>query len=252
MKIIKIGGSILTKKGIWREIDTDTVTRIAEELSIITEPYILMHGLGTLGRSYVPLYQNKIIEYSNMALAKNIQLNVKYFHYEILKLLIRSNIPVRSMDPQSIFVCEHCRIVKAFCEGIDYYLANGCVPVIHGDTVWDESNKYYLLSSDNMLEYLALQLHPDQIIWVTDVDGVYKYVSDNRFQVIHHLQRKNQNEIWNSDYNQNDVTGGMMNKVNISFHLADYGIPSMVINGRVDGNIKRAMSGQAIQATIIN
>lgn len=252
MKIIKIGGSIITKKGIWKEVNIEAANRIAKELRYINEPYIIIHGLGTYGRTYTPLYQNRTIEYNNMTLAKDIQIGTKIFHNEIVKILVRNNVPVRSIDPKSIFICEHSKIKKMFCEIINYYLSIGCVPILHGDTVWDECHKYYLLSSDDMLEYLALQLHPTEVIWATDVDGVYKYIPDNDFTVISELTRKNQDEIWNSEYNEKDITGGMMNKVKISFRLADYGIKSMIINGKVPGNIEKAMLGQQLQGTIIN
>lgn len=240
MKIIKIGGSILTQKGIWKEIDTESVHRIADELSYSKEPFVIIHGLGTYGRSYVPLYEKRTIEKQNITLAKDIQVSVKHFHYEIMKILLQHNLPVRSIDPKSVFVCQNKKIVEVFPEAVDYYLNHGCIPVLHGDTVWDESGNYYLLSSDDMLESLANELLVSEVIWATDVDGVYAKADSQPLPVMQELHKENLEDVWKSEYDVQDVTGGMMNKIKISFHLSDVGVTSHVLNGKTPGNIRAA------------
>ncbi|WP_346898426.1 isopentenyl phosphate kinase [Clostridium sp. UBA7503] len=252
MKLLKIGGSLMTHKNIWREIDEENIRKISLQLKEYNEPLILVHGLGSFGRTYVPLYEKGYISCENSTLARNIQVNIKEFHNYFANTLLKSGVPVRSIDLESIFACENGKIVDSFLDIITYYINKNYVPILHGGTVWDDFKKYFILSSDHILEEMAIQLNPSEVIWASDVDGVLSKDENDNLTVMKTLNRSNLNKMWNSNYNSSDITGGMLNKVNISLKLADLGIKSVIVNGNKDNRIADALSGKKVCGTTID
>lgn len=105
-----------------------------------------------------------------------------------------------------------------------------------------------------ILNYLALKLRLksyliEKIILAGITDGVY----DSKGKTIKKLTpekfRKLKQDIGVSD--GIDVTGGMIHKVGEAVKLAEKGIETLIINGRIPGNLEKAILGEKVGGTWI-
>ncbi|MBX7076331.1 MAG: isopentenyl phosphate kinase family protein [Methanobacteriaceae archaeon] len=268
MIILKIGGSILTKKDSAEpEVDYENLNRIASEIeeslnsdSInrdLSDGLIIVHGAGSFG--HPPASKYKIGEpfndeeypFKRLGFAE-IQNQVKKLNSIICDSLIEHNIPVVSIPPSSFVTTVDKRIYEFRLGIIKKYIKEGYVPVLYGDIVLDEDLKMAIISGDQVLQYIAKILKSDNIILGTDVDGVYTKSpkTHNDAKLIPILTNLNQIEELEST-NNIDVTGGMVGKVKELLELAHLGIDSEIVNANNPRIIANALQSKEIKSTKI-
>jgi isopentenyl phosphate kinase len=268
MIILKIGGSILTKKDSAKpEVDYSNLDRIACEIkdslqsdSIcqdLSDGLIIVHGAGSFG--HPPASKYKIGEsftdeeypYKRLGFAE-IQNQVKKLDSIICDSLIKHDIPVVSIPPSAFVTTVNKRIYEFRLGIIKEYLKEGYVPVLYGDIVLDENLKMAIISGDQILQYIAKILKSDNIILGTDVDGVYTKSPKTHedAELIPILTNLNQIKELEST-NNIDVTGGMVGKVNELLELAHLGIDSEIINANTPNTIANALQSKNIKGTKI-
>ncbi len=244
MKIIKLGGSIISKRDIWREADFENIYNIANQLKQIREPMIIIHGLGSFGRAYLPIYNGRYIDKSQVALARYIQAGLRNMNDIVVSTFIIKGLKIRTFEPESIFQVYNDKIIDFNDRLFANYLEKGVIPIIYGGTVWDDSEKYTIVSSDEIVAFLAKYYNADLVIWATDVDGVY-----GKKGLIESFSKNSLNEFDNWEYNQKDLTGGMLNKVLISLELSKIGIPSYVVNGQTKDRLSNVLNDETTICT---
>lgn len=247
MQIIKLGGSIVTKRNRFFIFDETNVKQLALDISKCDEPIIIVHGFGSYGRAYLPCYDGRHIPNDQAAFARKIQYELRELHERIFGCLNDAGVSVRSVNPESLFVIKNDEILYGNLDIIKYYLTIDRIPLLYGGTLWDENGYYTILSSDQIVEYLAVHLNVRQVIWATDVDGVL--TTDGN--VLPCLTEGNVHLMWRQEYDVIDRTGGMTSKVNISLRLSNKDITSLVINGQVQNRLKKAILGECTLGTKI-
>ncbi|MDR1820575.1 MAG: isopentenyl phosphate kinase family protein [Methanobrevibacter sp.] len=264
MIILKLGGSILTKKDSLKpEVDFKNLNRIAIEISDFLKNYdlkndglIVVHGAGSFGHPYAKKYEiGKLFddnEYFNKRIGFSITHNsVNEFSSIISKSFIENNIPVISIPPSSLIKTSNKRISYFNLDLIKEYLSQGFLPMLYGDVVLDDKLKMAVISGDQILSYLAKNLKFEKIILATDVDGVFNknpklYDDAKLIEVLNSLE-----ELDSFDSVNVDVTGGMFGKIQELFDLADLGIESRIINAKTSNLVKDALKGIEVKGTLI-
>ena len=268
MIILKIGGSILTKKDSAKpEVDYDNLNRIAQEIeeslkednitSDLADGLILIHGAGSFGHPPADKYKIndpiKEEEYSYKKLGfAEIQNQVKILNSIVCNVLIEHNIPVVAIPPSAFVTTSNKRIYNFNLKLIKKYVEEGYVPVLYGDIVLDENLKMSIISGDQLLQYISKILNLDSIILGTDVDGVYNKnpKKHDDAELISVLSSIEQIEFLESTDNI-DVTGGMVGKVEELLSLTDLGIESTIINANTPGIISKALQSKEFKGTWI-
>ena len=263
MIILKIGGSILTNKDSKvSEVDAASLKRIASEIkaSMDNSPkqLVIVHGAGSFG--HPPAKKHRIgeefdeSEYPQKRLGFcEIQNEVKKLNMFICEAFIEEGLPVIAVPASSFMTATNKRITEGNLDLFKNYLSKGFVPVIYGDVVLDEELEFCVISGDQLIQYLAINLNPDRVILGTDVDGVYdrnpKTHDDaqffERFSSIKDLDTL-------EGTTNVDVTGGMVGKIKELLFLADLGIESKIINAEVEDNIFKVLENEEIKGTIIS
>lgn len=283
MIILKLGGSILTKKDLeLPELDYNNLNRIANEISEYfndnkytnnednnkknnnqennSQGLVIVHGAGSFGHPPAKKYnigaKFEESEYPKMRIGFSITQNcVKKLNTEVCDVLVKNNIPAVSIQASSFISTKNKRINSdtTNLDLIKKYIANRFVPVIYGDVVLDSELKIAVLSGDQIITYLAKNLNPEKVILGTDVDGVYNKnpkSTDSNARLIKTLSSLNQLESFDSTTNV-DVTGGMVGKIKELLDLAEMGIESSIINANTNGIIYSALNGYKIKGTLI-
>jgi isopentenyl phosphate kinase len=108
------------------------------------------------------------------------------------------------------------------------------LPVVYGDVVMDESRGCSIISTEKILNHLALKLRSkyqvDRIIFCGITDGVYSGDGTTISRITGKNIGKFSKDIRGSE--GIDVTGGMEHKINEALKIARKGIPTLIINGK--------------------
>ncbi|MBQ6098819.1 isopentenyl phosphate kinase [Methanobrevibacter sp.] len=263
MIILKIGGSILTNKdSAESEIDSDSLKRIAGEIKSSLDKsdkqLIIVHGAGSFGHPPAKEYKiGEVFDESELPQKRigfcKTQNAVKKLNMLICEAFIEEDLPVVAIPASSFMTATNKRITKGNLESFKNYLSKGFIPVIYGDVVLDSELEICVISGDQLIQYLAVNLNPDKVILGTDVDGVYNKNPKTHDDAIFFEKFSSIEDLDTLEGTTNvDVTGGMVGKIKELLYLADLGIESMIINAEVKNNIFKVLEDEKVKGTIIS
>ena len=263
MIILKIGGSILTNKdSLESEVDSSSLKRIALEIKSSLDnsekELIIVHGAGSFG--HPPAKKYKIgeafdeSEYPQKRIGFcETQNAVKKLNMLICEEFINEGLPVIAIPASSFMTATNKRITQGNLDAFKRYLNKGFIPVIYGDVVLDDELEICVISGDQLIQYLAMNLNPDRVILATDVDGVYNKNPKTHDDAIFFEKFSSLEDLDTLEGTTNvDVTGGMVGKIKELLYLADLGIESKIINAEVEDNIFKVLENKDVKGTIIS
>ncbi len=230
MKIIKLGGSVVTNKQKPLSYRRDVVRRIAREIKG-RGLFVIIHGGGSFGHYSV----------------KKFGLNVNGFCYTRYYMQVLNTLIVRDFLQEGI-PCTGISTISLFNDKgfninpLKNLLNNGIIPIIFGDVII-KNNKYKVVSGDELVVEVANNLNASEIYFLVDVDGVY----DKEERLIREIKLEEIDE--NIFYDVEDVTGGMKNKISCLKRLRRGVV--YILNGLKEGNLRKLLEGKDVMCTKI-
>ncbi|MGC8663414.1 MAG: isopentenyl phosphate kinase [Thermoplasmata archaeon] len=244
MILLKIGGSVITDKRVYRKLKDKVLTRIVGEL--INTELIIVHGGGSFGHIVSDSYQ---LQYGLKSDKDRIQFStvgkdMQDLNSIILGKLIERGIPAVSVPVHSFHMVGEQFKVDRFRDLIE----RNFIPVTYGDIVLDPKRSMIICSGDQIMFHLAKAFRPEKVVFVTDVDGIFdknpkKYI-DARF-----ISEITGNEDIQFGKDVSDVTGSMEGKFKVMKNISNMGIDVMMVNGLVPGRVKKALLGEKVKCT---
>jgi len=246
MKVLKIGGSVLTRKSGYREPDADNIRRMAKAVASIwksgSRDFILVHGAGSFGH---PLVLRHGID--NGVKTDEQKLGYADTHAAcselsslFVKALVEEGAPAVSIPPASVILQKNKRIV-GFSSIPSDYLKRGFLPVLHGDMVPDSALGGSVCSGDQIVAYLGKEA--DFIVLATNIDGVL----DDKGKLIEKITSANFPEISKHfKPSPGDVTGAMAGKIK---ELLALDTASYIVNAANPERIEALMKGRKAVCT---
>lgn len=210
LKILKIGGSIITekRKDVFEKANEDAIEELCEAIARKPENLILIHGAGSFGHPYVEKF--RLREEKNVYGVSLTHLACSRLNGLICQTLSKFGVSPLPIHPITFFKkigslqCDLDFILKAVDEGF--------LPVIHGDMIFCDG-KFEVLSGDDIAIHLAEKLSIDRLGFATDVEGILidgKLVKKLDYSLIEKIGEAE---------GKSDVTGGMKGKVNKIFSM---------------------------------
>jgi len=253
--MLKLGGSLITDKKKPYTARPETIKRIAKEIKeAIDEKHqklLIGHGGGSFPHQSATKYgtHKGIINAGSIKGIALVQNDAARLNRIVVDALIDAGINAVSIQPSSSAISENSRIKTWDTFAIEKYLELGIVPVPYGDVGLDEKQGCCILSTEEILTFLAKKLGSKKIILAGKTEGVL--TGDGK--LIPEITEKNFNEIKAHLKGSDgaDATGGMIHKVERMLEFAKHGITSEIINGTKDGYIKRALLGETSLGTNI-
>lgn len=251
--VVKLGGSVITRKNEPFSTRSDLISRLAEEISIFLREdkrreIVLVHGGGSFGHSLVRECLEKIGYISTQCYAR-VAFYMDFLNHLIVEALLASEVPAVRVPPRSI--CWGTGPGECDFSVVGRFMSSGVVPVLYGDVIL-LGNESRVLSGDDMVWYLAKSLGLKKAIFVTDVDGVYdkdpKLHRDARVLSNMHVSEVLREA---SFWEVSDVTGGMLNKLKKSLLLGIKDVKVYVINGFIPGNLLNALEEKNVVGSIL-
>ena len=256
MFILKLGGSVITKKSEQGCFRQDVMDNLAREIKRANKEIILVHGAGSFGHITAKQYE------LNKGYKDNDQIHgfslthamVQTLNSFVLKSLHNHNIPAVSLSPHSIVKLDTHKLVRIDYKIFEEYLDKHFTPVTFGDVVLDEKLGFSICSGDLLVMALAKYFKPEKVIFVMDEDGLYtsnpKINKDAEF--IESATIEKLEELTTSMDSHADVTGGMMGKIDTIKNISRLDIDTVLLNGNKQDRLYDVLVGADFKCTIIH
>ncbi|MGC8608302.1 MAG: isopentenyl phosphate kinase [Thermoplasmata archaeon] len=224
MIIIKLGGSVITDKKAYRKFRPDITNSIIQYIMKLNERIILVHGGGSFGhiKSHEYGLPGPANERSRIGFSI-VHRDMAELNNLVSSIAIGMGMPIISVPISSIYCCG-----KIDYSTMEEYAESGFVPASYGDVYIKDRNTYGIYSGDDIVLDLARIFRPDRVMFLTDVDGIYdrdpKKYADAK--LLHSL-----NESFTLGIVENDVTGGIKNKMKAMHSISEFCNSVYLMNG---------------------
>jgi isopentenyl phosphate kinase len=259
--ILKIGGSILTKKDQPFTANMENLSRIADEIAESYDPekmkLILIHGAGSFGHYLAKKtdIQNGMKDQGQAVAFADVQKWQNYWNSMVVTELIKRGLPAIPVQPSAFAITENRKLKHMPLETVEELLKFDMIPVLYGVPAVDSEQGCCILSGDQILSWIAEKLKPTKIIHGIDVDGIFS--DDPKKNPNAELMSEIEMDQWEeikdhlSGSSSVDVTGGMFGKVEELMQLKDTGLTCEMVNATKEGFVQRALNGEEGLGTTI-
>ncbi|MBC7234223.1 MAG: isopentenyl phosphate kinase family protein [Chloroflexi bacterium] len=229
---LKLGGSLITDK---RRVETPrlaVIQRVAKEIASALEAnpelrLVLGHGSGSFGHFSAErhkIYQGNPRDWRGYA---ETAAAAQRLNRLVTDTLLEAGVPVVSLQPSASARCHDGALVEFAVDPVVTLLEHGLVPLVYGDVALDDVKGCTILSTEQILVFLARQLRPQRIIVAGEVAGVYSGdpQRDSIVRLLPEINSRNYGEVAamfaavGGAAAGVDVTGGMASKVRDFFAL---------------------------------
>jgi isopentenyl phosphate kinase len=258
---VKLGGSVITDKTRAETPRSVVIARLAAEVAAALDArprlrLVLGHGSGSFGHITAVEYGTRhgvkgteawegFVRVADVAARLN---------RLVARTFLEAGVPVWSLQPSASARCREAELTWLDVGPIAGALDRGLVPLVYGDVALDDALGGTIISTEQIIAYLAEALQPDRLVLVSQVDGVFEAdptlcPGARRFDVI---SPDNWGEVQSalSGSSAPDVTGGMLTKVATMMAWVRAGTGP----GTAGGREARLVSGQrpgALQAALL-
>ncbi len=221
---LKLGGSLLTDKTQEATLRPERLRRLAVEVrdALAARPQtclLIGHGSGSFGHFAGRRYGTRdgVKNHADWVGYAQVSAAAARLNRFVVDALLEAGVPVLNLQPSASALCQDSLLQSLAIDPIRSALDNGLIPILHGDVAVDSVRGGTILSTEEILIFLAPILRPARILLAGDVAGVM----DRDGQVIPRIQAHDFNPSA-SDLGGShgvDVTGGMFSKVHAMLDL---------------------------------
>ncbi len=252
--VVKLGGSVLTRKRGDARFRPKVATRLAAELAEAAPPsLVLLHGAGSFGHpgarrfglaTAPPLGRGDAKRARGAAI---VSAEVRRLHALLVRCLLDAGANPVSVPAQVVASNRAGELVRLDAEPFRRALARGVLPVSFGDVVPDEEWGFSILSADTIAVELVRQLPARRLVFVSDVDGVWD--PEARGPLPHRIAPRVSPGLLAAlrpTPAAPDVTGGIRTKVAAMLAAAGAGADAGLISGLRHGALSAALRGDSV------
>lgn len=256
MFILKLGGSVITKKTEQRCFRQKVMDNLAREIKRADKETILVHGAGSFG--HILAKQYRLNEgYKNDDQLHGFSLThamVQTLNSLVLKSLHKHDISAVSVSPHSIVKLDNHKLAKMNYKVFEEYLDKHFTPVTFGDVVLDKKLGFSICSGDLLVMALAEYFKPEKVIFVIDEDGLYTANPkiNRNAEFIGLTTPEELEKLTASADSHADVTRGMKGKIEIIKNIAKLGIDTVLLNGNKHDRLYNILVGEDAKCTIVH
>jgi isopentenyl phosphate kinase len=251
---LKLGGSLITDKTHAYTPRLEKLDDLSRQIAIALRDnpslrLVLGHGSGSFGHEAASKYGTR--EGVSGAEAWQGFAEVWYQASRLNRLVVealhKAGIPAVTLAPVAMVLARDGKVAAWDLTSLKSTLANGLLPVIHGDVIFDEKKGGTILSTEDLFSHLAIQMKPKRILLAGLENGVWK-----DFPTRKHLIK----EMTPLSFGKQasglgrstgaDVTGGMQAKVTEMLKLVEQiaDLEVLIFSGEKADNIRLALQGE--------
>jgi isopentenyl phosphate kinase len=258
---LKLGGSLITDKDRPYTPRLDKLDELADQIASVHSRASglrlrLGHGSGSFGHTAAKKYgtRNGVYDPEGWKGFAEVWYQAAQLNNFVMDALHKAGIATLAFSPSSNVIASNGQVLQWDTTPICMALANGILPVIHGDVIFDEVRGGTILSTEDLFSYLARQLQPKRILLAGIEAGVWEdFPAKTRLvnEIRPDVYEKMRAGVGGSA--SADVTGGMADKVEQMLILAQAvpGLTALIFSGEEDQNLARALAGEAMGTLIM-
>ncbi len=249
--VVKLGGSVITRKREVERLRPKVLRRLAEELATAPGPLVLLHGAGSFGHPGARRFGLARVPADDEPPARRargasiVSTEVRRLHLAVLRELVAAGVSAASIPAATIATNRAGRLDSFDVTPFRVALGGGRVPVSFGDVVPDRSWGWSILSADTIAVRLAAELPAARALFVSDVPGVLSPDPAGRPRVVPEIDGATLERLRPAP-GAADVTGGIRGKVGAMLAIAEGGVDAALISGLKDGELSRAVRGESV------
>jgi isopentenyl phosphate kinase len=249
--IVKLGGSVLTRKRAEPRVRRKVLARLASELASVHDvPIILLHGAGSFGHPAASRWRLAEAPEDGEAAhrprgAAVVSAEVRGLHGAVLAALLEAHANPWSVPASTHATNDGGKLIALDDSAIRTALGQGLMPVSFGDVVPDRSWGFSILSADTIAVRLAKELGARRVLFVSDVPGVLRTGPPGR-PVVEPVLTSEVVSALKPGGGGPDVTGGIRGKAQAMLAIAEAGADAALISGLQDGSLSRALRGENV------
>lgn len=264
---LKLGGSLITDKTrpytAHLDILNDLAQQIAAALMNIPDlSLVLGHGSGSFGHTAAKEYRTRDGFHSTPGQHPETQRTEQARYWAgfgqvwfqaselnrfVMKALYDAKVPAVALAPVSAVTARDGEISHWDLGPVKAALAAGIVPVVYGDVIFDEIRGGTILSTEDLFEQLARNLHPQRILLAGLEEAVWADYPERKLRVeIITPATFDGIRARVGASNGADVTGGMESKVRqmLSLTAEVPGLSAQIFSGEKPGNLLKTLAGK--------
>ncbi len=260
LTFLKLGGSLITDKDRANTPRKDVLARLAGEINsaLNNQPemrLILGHGSGSFGHTAARKHGTRQGVHGSAGWRGFCEVwkEARSLNQIVVESLAAAGVPVIAFPPSAAVIARDGQPASWDLAPIRAALAAGLVPLVNGDTIFDEERGGTILSTEDLFFYLAHQLEPRRILLAGLEEGVwadYPVCSQLIDTITPGTFPYYSAQIVGSA--SVDVTGGMLEKVrrmlDLAIHQPDF--EAFIFSGLQPGAVASALGGSKIGTRI--
>lgn len=252
--LLKLGGSLITDKLTAYTPRHAVLARLADEIARAVDArpdlnLVIGHGSGSFGHTPAKKYGTRsgVRTPEEWRGFVEVWKEARALNQIVLDALLSAGLPVIALPPSASVIAADGAVKSWAVEPIQSALAHGLIPLINGDTIFDETRGGTILSTEDLFLHLARVLKPRRILLAGLEDGVWQdypacthlietITPDNFPSIIPHLGQSA----------GVDVTGGMVQKVSSMIDLVRElpGLQTFIFSGEQPGLLQQVLQGE--------
>ena len=213
LAILKLGGSVITDKDSPETVDDAALGRVLDAIAAAMETdsrLVVVHGGGSFGHVHAAEHGVSTTDGTTEAAAANaIHGAMKQLNRVVVDELHDREVPALPVHPLSVAARDESGVLALPAESTAGLLAEGFVPVLHGDVIAHAGEGVTVLSGDEIVTSLADSLGASRVGLCSTVRGVL----DADEAVIDEITDFEEVAAVLGDSESTDVSGGMAGKV---------------------------------------
>lgn len=176
---LKLGGSLLTDKTVTEALRGDTLQRLAAEIAAAraADPrlrLILGHGSGSFGHVAAARHGTRggVGDARQWAGFAEVADAAARLDRHVIAALLAAGVPAIGLPPSASTSVSDGRISDLAVAPVEAALAAGLVPVVFGDVAFDVARGGTIVSTEEVMDYLAGRLRPAWFLLAGETEGV--------------------------------------------------------------------------------
>ena len=245
---LKLGGSLITDKTAVECVREEAITRLAEEVAEARAArpglrLVLSHGSGSFGHVAAARHRTR----DGVGTAEQwmgfcqVSAAAARLNRLVSEALLAAGVPVVSVQPSASAVCSAGQLVEMSTAPVKAALDAGLAPLVYGDVAFDRVRGGTIISTEDVLSFLATELEPMWLLLAGNTAGVF----DAAGEVISQISMANFYSVRDAlgGSKGTDVTGGMASKVQGMLALAHKrpGLSIRIFSGLEPGRLRRVL-----------
>jgi isopentenyl phosphate kinase len=219
-----LGGSLLTDKTREATLRSEHLGRLVAEvkgaLAVDPETRLLIgHGSGSFGHFAGRRFGTRdgVKSRSDWVGYAQVSAAAARLNRFVVDAFLDAGVPVLNLQPSASALCQDGQLQSLALDPIRTALDNGLIPILHGDVALDSIRGGTILSTEEILIFLAPILRPTHILLAGEVAGVL----DQDGRVIPRIRTVDFDPSTSHLGGSHgvDVTGGMFSKVHAMLDL---------------------------------